>query len=176
MSATDTKSPATNSVPSSANEPATGEEAITTPANKFAGSSLESVNPTSAAANVFEPSSGMVTVLSAPAGASFTDVTFTRSVFADGSVSTPPSAVPPSSRTWNVQDAYGAPLAFASGVNTSLCAPMSATDTKSPTTNGVPSAASEPAAGSDATTTPVNKFAGESSRSENPKSAAANVF
>jgi hypothetical protein len=44
-----------------------------------------------------------VTVLFAPAGASFTDVTLTVIVFAEASRSTPLFVVPPSSWTWNVK-------------------------------------------------------------------------
>jgi hypothetical protein len=45
----------------------------------------------------------VVTVRFAPAGASFTDVTLTVIVFAEGSRSMPPLAVPPSSCTLNVK-------------------------------------------------------------------------
>src|SRR5262249_61326072 len=78
--------------------------------NPSAGLSSGSVNPKSAAENVCEPSSATVTVVSAPAGASFTDDTFTVKVFGLWSVSTP--GAPPSSRTWNVKLAYGDPFAF----------------------------------------------------------------
>ena len=45
----------------------------------------------------------MVTVLSAPAGASLTAVTLMVIVLGDWSRSTPPLAVPPSSCTWKVK-------------------------------------------------------------------------
>jgi hypothetical protein len=44
-----------------------------------------------------------VTVAFVPAGASFTDVTFTVIVFADASRATPPFVVPPSSCTWKLK-------------------------------------------------------------------------
>ena len=49
--------------------------------NAFAGVSLGSLKPKSAAAKVYAVSSFVVTVLSAPAGASFTERTFTVIVF-----------------------------------------------------------------------------------------------
>src|SRR5262245_43936188 len=41
-------------------------------------------------------------------------------VLAVASKSTPPLSVPPSSWTWNVNEAYGLPLALAAGVNVRL--------------------------------------------------------
>src|SRR3954466_10285914 len=64
---------------------------------------------------------------SASTGASLTGATSMVIVWADGSKSTPPFAVPPSSWTWNVNEAYAAPLASAAGVNVSRPAMMSAT-------------------------------------------------
>jgi hypothetical protein len=71
---------------------------IFTPAN--ASPSSGSLNPKSAAAKAYSWSSVAVTVLSAPDGASFTGVTLTVMVLAEGSRSTPLLAVPPSSCTW----------------------------------------------------------------------------
>ena len=62
-------------------------------------------------------------------GLSFTAVTLTVIVFAVGSRSTPPLAVPPLSRTLNVNVAYGEPFSSASGTNFRFPAVMSAADT-----------------------------------------------
>src|ERR1700760_1596511 len=70
-------------------------------------------------ATVCGPASS-ATVWFAPAlkvGASLTGVTLIVMVLADGSVSTPPLAVPPLSCTWNVNEASGDPLALAAGKN-----------------------------------------------------------
>ena len=77
---------------------------IFTAASAFAGASFGSLKPKSRRGEACSAlSSSVVTVLFAPAGASFTEVTLTVIVFADGSRSTPPFAVPPSSCTWNVK-------------------------------------------------------------------------
>jgi hypothetical protein len=83
--------------------PAAGSVEIFTAAKAFAAASLGSVKPKSAAAKVYEASSRIVTVRSAPAGASLTEVTSTVIVFAEASRSTPAFAVPPSSWTWKVK-------------------------------------------------------------------------
>ena len=56
---------------------------IFTAASAFAGVSFGSVKPNSAAAKVRAVSSLVVTVLSAPAGSSLTELTFTVIVLAD---------------------------------------------------------------------------------------------
>jgi hypothetical protein len=89
--------------PESVRLPAAGRVEIFTAARRLAAASFGSVKPKSAAENVYEKSSSTVTVVFAPAGASLTEVTFTAIVLADGSRSTPPFAVPPSSRTWKVK-------------------------------------------------------------------------
>ena len=61
-------------------------------------------------------SSLIVTLSFTPTGASFTEVTLKLIVFATGSVSTPPFAVPPSSLTWKVKTPRPAPLPLAGGV------------------------------------------------------------
>ena len=61
-------------------------------------------------------SSLVVTVSFTPTGASLTAVTLKLIVFATGSVSTPPLAVPPSSLTWNVKAPRPVPLPLAGGV------------------------------------------------------------
>ena len=57
-------------------------------------------------------------------GASFTGRTLTVIALGVGSRSTPPLAVPPLSRTWNVNVAYGDPNALSAGWNRRLPAVM----------------------------------------------------
>ena len=68
-------------------------------------------------------------------------------VLGDGSVSTPPLAVPPLSWTWKVKLAYPAPLPFAAGVKTSFPPVMSATGTNCPAVTATPLSVSVPATG-----------------------------
>ncbi len=103
MSAAATTWLAATATPSSFSVPAAGSVVILTAANAFAGVSFGSVKPKSAVANVYAVSSFVVTVLSAPAGASFTAVTSIVIVLAVWSRSTPPLAVPPLSCTWKVK-------------------------------------------------------------------------
>jgi hypothetical protein len=96
--------PATTAAPDNVRLPAAGSvETFTAASACAAAGSAGSVSPKSATAKVYDPSSSAVTVRSVPAGASLTGVTFTVNVFADGSRSAPPFAVPPSSRTWKVK-------------------------------------------------------------------------
>jgi hypothetical protein len=126
-----------------------------TPAN---WSPSMSVKPKSLAFRVNGLSSRMPIVLSVPDGASFTAVTSKRSVFGLASVSTPPFAVPPVSRTRNVKLAWLLPLAFAAGVNTNLFAAMSAAVTNCPAVTAAPSSVRLPAAGRDEITTPAKAW------------------
>ena len=105
MAATDTDWPVTSATPLSVRVPAAGRLEILTLSSAFAGLPSASVKPKSAAEKVYAVSSSVVTVLFVPAGASFTAVTST--VIARGVASRlmPPFAVPPLSRTWNVNDA-----------------------------------------------------------------------
>src|SRR5204863_507827 len=89
-------------------------------------------------------SSLVVTVVSAPTGASFTLVTLIVIVFGDWSRSTPPLPEPQSSCTWKVRLASGEPLAMAAGVNTSLPAVMSATLMNWPALTATPLSVSVP--------------------------------
>src|SRR6476469_5452038 len=75
MSVTETYWPAVTSSVPSLSVPAAGSVVIFTAANASAGESLASLNPKSAAAKVWSWSSSVVTVLSAPDGASLTDAT-----------------------------------------------------------------------------------------------------
>src|SRR5204863_388221 len=95
--------------------PARGNVVISTGSSALAGLSFGSLKPNSAAVNVWAVSSLVVIVLSGPDGASFTEVTLIVLVLATGSVSTPPLAVPPLSRTWNVKLDSGEPLALSAG-------------------------------------------------------------
>ena len=79
-------SPAPTGLPLSVSAPAAGSVVTTMPARLSAGVSFGSVNPKSEATNVCAVSSTVTTVLSAPAGASFTDATVTVTV----AVSCPP--------------------------------------------------------------------------------------
>ena len=97
MSATVTVWPAPTAAPLFVRLPAPGSVAIRTAIRLWAGLSLPSLKPKSAALKVYAVSSFVVTVLSVPAGASFTAVTFTVSVLAEASRSMPPLAVPPAS-------------------------------------------------------------------------------
>src|SRR5258705_9189449 len=92
-------------------------------------------------------------------------MTLTVIVLGVGSRSTPPLAVPPLSCTWNVKLAYPAPFAFAAGVNESLPATISATDTTRPGTIDVPANANLPAAGMGANFTESNEIDGVASPS-----------
>ena len=109
MFATDTNCPAVTATPESASEPAPGTVVILTLASALAPATLpasvRSVNPKSAAVNVYTVSSSVATVLLVPAGASLTEVTLTVMVRGVASRSTPPLATPPSSCTWNVNAA-----------------------------------------------------------------------
>jgi len=87
MSATAMNWSAATATPLSFNVPAAGNDAIFTRLNALTGMSFGSVKPKSAEAKVYVPSSSMVTVLSVPAGASFTSVT--RSVIQPSSVAVP---------------------------------------------------------------------------------------
>ena len=91
--------------PESSRVPAPGSPLIFTFSSALAGESLGSVKPKSAAVKVYTASSSTVTVLLAPTGASLTVVTLTVIVRGVVSRSTPLLAVPPSSCTWNVNDA-----------------------------------------------------------------------
>src|SRR5688572_29544328 len=68
-------------VPLSSNDPAVSSDEMTTDANASGGESFGSLYPKSASTKVCDASSLIVTVLSAPDGASFTDVTLTVIVF-----------------------------------------------------------------------------------------------
>src|SRR3954469_14245899 len=174
MSAAETSCPAVTTTELFVSDPAPGTVVIFTAASVFAGESLGSVKPKSAAANVFAPSSRIVTVFGVPTGASFTDVTFTVIVFGDWSRSTPPPAVPPLSWTWNVNDAYPVPFAFGAGKNFNLPAAISVADTNCPAVTTTELFVSDPATGSVVIFTAAIVLAGESFGSENPKSAVAN--
>src|SRR4051794_1130250 len=108
-------------------------------------------------------------------GLSFTGVTLTVIVFGDASVSTPPFAVPPLSRTWKVNVAYGEPFLSATGWNTSWPAATSAAVISSPLETGAPSSVSEPWVGVSAMITAANALADVSLGSVNPKSAVLMV-
>ena len=106
-------------------------------------------------------------------GASFTGVTLKVIVLGVGSVSTPPLAVPPLSRTWKVNEASAAPLLFRAGTQVRL--PILATDMTWPAVTAVPDRNSVPPLGKVVMTTAENALAGVSPGSEKPKSAALNV-
>ncbi len=96
-----TISPPVSTVAPSRSVPAPGAVVITTAWK--ASPSAGSLKPKSASWKTWPVSSAVTTVLSAPLGASFTAVTSIVRVFAVGSVSTPPFAVPPSSCTWKLK-------------------------------------------------------------------------
>src|SRR4051812_12688381 len=175
MSAAETSCPAVTTTELFVSDPAPGTVVIFTAASAFGGESLGSVKPKSAAANVFDPSSRIVTVFDVPTGASFTDVTFTVIVFGDWSRSTPPPAVPPLSWTWNVNDAYPVPLAFGAGKNFSSPPLMSPADPTCPAVTATLFYVTAPPPGIVFFPTPPTSFPGESLGSVKPKSAAANV-
>src|SRR5919204_521255 len=175
MSEADTYWPAVTAMPLSLSDPAAGSVEIFTAARLLAGVAFGSLKPKSAVVNWYAVSSFVVTVLSAPDGASFTDVTSIVIVFADGSRSTPLYDVPPSSCTWKVKLAYGEPLAFAAGENFSFPPAMSATETKSPPETAMPLSVSVPCVANVVILTAARALAGESFGSVKPKSAAANV-
>src|SRR3954464_7173914 len=111
-------------------------------------------------------------------GASLTAVTLMVRVLGDWSRSTPPLAVPPLSRTWNVKLASGDPLAFNAGVNTRWPAAMSVAKTKSPAFTVTPLLVNGPvpAPGTVVIFTACREFGAELSEgSLNPKSATPNV-
>ena len=95
--------PFVTATPLSVRLPAAGRALIFTPERALAGESLGSVNPKSAAAKAQVVSSGIVTVLDVPEGASFTGVTLMVNVLGLGSRLTPPLVVPPLSCTWKVK-------------------------------------------------------------------------
>src|SRR5438874_1633896 len=116
-------------------------------------------------------------MLSAPWGASFTELTSTSRVLAAAARSTPKLAVPPSSRTLKLKVALFVPaedgirVLYVTGVQT--CAlPIS-----SPAATAAPSSLSELPAGRlrEVTLTEARWLAGESLGSENPKSPGAKV-
>ncbi|MNC87180.1 hypothetical protein D3C83_28840 [compost metagenome] len=76
---------------------------IFTARKAFTGESPASVKPKSALEKMYGASSLVVTVWSAPAGASLTGLTLIVIVFGVGSRSTPPFAVPPLSCTRKVK-------------------------------------------------------------------------
>ena len=175
MSASETSWPAVTLTPLSCSVPATGSAVILTAVSALTGESAESVKPKSAAVKMYAVSSSVVTVLFVPTGASLTDVTFTLMVRGVASRSMPPFAVPPSSCTWKVNDAYPTPLALAAGVNFRLPALMSANETNWPAITFTPLSCSVPAPGSAVILTAANALTGASDGSVKPKSAAVNV-
>src|SRR5262245_54132661 len=135
--------------------------------------SFGSLNPKFAAANVNDVSSAVVTAPSVPTGALFTGVTLMVSVFGEASRSTPPLAVPPLSRTWDVNVVYGLPLAPGDGVKVKKPAPMLAAETSWPAVTGTLLFFNTPAAGNVVTRTAASTL--ESFGSLKPKFPAANV-
>src|SRR6266550_2587331 len=105
-----------------------------------------------------------------------TGSTFTVIVFGVGSVSMPPFVVPPLSSTWNVNVAYGVPLALIAGVNSSFPPVMSTTGMNWPAVTATLLSVSVPAEGNVVISTASSMFGGVSFGSVNPKSAAANVY
>ena len=95
--------PTVTAAPASIRLPAVAILEIVTAENVFAGLSLVSLNPKSAAEKTHGVSSVVVSVVLAPDGESLTAVTLKVIVFAVGSRSTPPSAVPPLSCTRKVK-------------------------------------------------------------------------
>ena len=102
-------------------------------------------------------------------------VTFTVNTRGVGSRSNPPLAVPPLSCTWKVKLAYGVPLAWVTGVNTSRPASMSPTLTNWPAVTTVPLSLSAPAPGSVVIRTACSWLAGLSWGSVKPKSPRPNT-
>ena len=100
MSSIVTVSPSPTATPSSFSEPLPDMFVTLMPANASSGASFGSLKPKSAATKTSAVSSFVVMVALGAAGASLTDVTSNVMAFADGSTSTPPLMVPPSSRTW----------------------------------------------------------------------------
>jgi hypothetical protein len=94
--------PAVTATPSNVSVPAVGTVAICTARKPFAPPSAASLKPNAAVVKTYGVSSTAVTVEAAPVGASLTAVTSNPNVRAIASTSVPPAAVPPSSRTWNV--------------------------------------------------------------------------
>ena len=80
-------------------------------------------------------------------GTSFTAATLIVSVFGVASMLLPPSAVPPSSCTWNVKLATPAPWASAGGVQVSRPSATSLATTKSPALTRLPFQRSVPCPG-----------------------------
>src|SRR5436305_812762 len=76
---------------------------VLTAARLLAGLSDRSLKPKSLAANVYSVSSFVVTVLSAPLGASFTAATLTVILSLHDALPISLLAVPPSSWTWKVK-------------------------------------------------------------------------
>ena len=103
MLAAGISAPAVTPTPESVRLPAAGSVVITTDWSALAGVSVGSVKPKIGGRQARAASSSVVTVVLVPAGASLTAVTLRVTVFALGSRSTPPLAVPPSSCTWKVK-------------------------------------------------------------------------
>ena len=146
---------------------------LSTASVKFAPKSAPTVAPPGA-----DTSSDTAVSVAAPlaTGASFTAVRFTVKVLADGATSRPPPTVPPSSCTRKVNDAYAAPLAFATGVKTSRPRSMSATAIVWPAPTAAPLLVKLPVAGRVAIRTARKLSAGLSPGSLNPKSARVKVM
>ena len=176
MSASVTTWPAVTAAPLSRSDPPAGSVVILIASRALAGVSNGSVKPKSAAANVTAVSSRVVIVLSAPAGASLTAVTLNVMVLGDWSRSTPPLAVPPSSRTWKVKAASALPLALTGGVQTSLPDVMSASATTWPALTATPLSRNVPPVGRVVIFTASKALAGVSLGSVKPKSAAVNAY
>ena len=121
--------------------------------------------------SVVQPAAGKVLT-----GASFTAAIVKFSVFVAAAVSVPPLAVPPSSRTRNVNAPVAAALLkLLAPWKARLPAAMSAAVTKSPASTATPLSVSRPcAAGGRVTmTTPANAL--PSTGSENPKLASVST-
>src|SRR5438270_729258 len=84
-------------------ESAPGEVVIATAAGAVGGGALGSLEPNSAALKVWVASSSTLTVLSAPAGGSFRQMTSVCDSSSDVCASELPLAVVPSSCTWKVK-------------------------------------------------------------------------
>ena len=79
--AAETTCPTVTFTPFNCNVPTAGRVVTFTLLNVFAGLSFVSLNQKFAVVNVYVTSSSVVTAVSVPAGASFTEVTFTVIVF-----------------------------------------------------------------------------------------------
>ena len=144
MSASRISCPAVTATPDNSRTPSAGRVVIITDTKLLDGVSLGSVKPKSAAVKPSGVSSRVVRVLLVPIGGSSTCGTSKVIVFGVGSVSIPPSAVPPSSFTWKVKFVYPTPYSSGAGVKVRLGISASAiscpADIATPESSRIPSA------------------------------------